>query len=335
MELSELAGGLKVSKTCVGCWQFNDNKGAGTWKAQSYEVSKAIVDKAFELGLNFFDTAECYAGSEVTLGKCLQGRRQDAIIASKFGFREGITTPPYSPEQIDEAITASLEKLQTTYVDLMQVHCAHFLKDNKECVEELKRQIGRGRIRQYGLSNYGPNNLRSLFEHDTSAVSNQMSYNLLWRSLEHEVLPICREKGIGVLVYSPLQQGLLSGRFNTPEEVPGGRRRGKLYFGDRTKKSLHGQAGMEKEMFETLGRIRNICSKAGVPMSKTSLAWLLQQEGVASVIVGCRTPEQLEENSKIVNLSDDVVKQLTEATDELKAKLGKTLDQWVHPDRFD
>ncbi|KAL5006745.1 hypothetical protein ScPMuIL_015551 [Solemya velum] len=335
MELSELAGGLRVPKICVGCWQFNDNKSNASWEAQSYEVSKSIVDKAFELGLNFFDTAQGYGGSEVILGKCLQGRRQDAIIASKFGFREGINTPPYSPEQIDEAITACLEKLQTTYVDLMQVHFAHFLKDNKECIEELKRQIGRGRIKQYGLCNYGPNNLKSLFEHDTSAASNQMGYNLLWRSLEHEVLPICREKKVGILAYSPLQQGLLSGRFNTPEELPEGRRRGKLFSGDSTKMSRHGQAGMEKEVFEALGRIRDICSKADVPMSKASLAWLLQQEGVASVIVGCRTPEQLEENSKIVKLSDDVVKQLTEATDELKAKLGKTLDQWVHPDRCD
>ncbi|XP_063421088.1 1-deoxyxylulose-5-phosphate synthase YajO-like [Mytilus trossulus] len=324
---------LNVSRLCLGCWQFNANKANPSWDAQPEEVSKAIVDKCFEVGVNFFDTAEGYGGSEEVLGKCLKGRRQNAIIASKFGFRQGVDTPSYTAEQIDEAITKCLRKLETDYLDLLQVHFPSFMSDPAAGVKELERQKALGRIRYYGVSNYGPKNMKQLLEAGGKPVTNQMGYNLLWRSAEFEVLPICKENGVGILAYSPLQQGLLSGRFAKPEDVPVGRKRGKLFSKESCDISRHGQPGAEKEVFEALDKIRDICKRADVTMAKASLAWLVQQENVQSYIVGASSPEQIVDNTQIPTLSDSVVRELCAATDPIKLKIGKVLDQWAHPDR--
>ena len=323
---------LNVSRLCLGCWQFNANKANASWDAQSEEVSKAIVDKCFEVGVNFFDTAEGYGGSEEVLGKCLQGRRKDAIVASKFGFRDGVNTPPYTAQQIDEAITKSLNKLQTDYLDIMQVHFPSFLVSAKDGVKELQRQVSLGRIRYYGVSNYGPKNMKELLEAGGKPITNQIGYNLLWRSPEYDVLPICQENAVSVLAYSPLQQGLLSGRFSKHEDLPAGRKRGKLFSPDCSELARHGQPGAEKEVFEAIAKMKDICQRANVTMAKASLAWLLQ-DNVSCVIVGASSPDQIVENVNIPTLPDSVVKELSAATEPVKLKIGKVLDQWAHPDR--
>ncbi|XP_055959161.1 uncharacterized oxidoreductase YccK [Patella vulgata] len=160
-----------------------------------------------------------------------------------------------------------------------------------------------------------------------------MGYNLLWRSVEYDVQPICKERGISILAYSPLQQGLLSGRFNSIDDIPVGRRRGKLFADVGDSPARHGLPGCEKEVFEAVNRIKAICARENINMAQASIAWLLQQDAVPVVIVGAKNPEQVVANSKIIKLSDSVVKELSDATEEVKAKLGRALDQWVHPDR--
>ncbi|XP_045167959.2 1-deoxyxylulose-5-phosphate synthase YajO-like [Mercenaria mercenaria] len=326
---------IKVSRICLGCWQMNDNKANASWEAQTYETSKACVDKCLELGINFFDTAEGYAGSEEVLGKCLQGRRQDAVIASKFGFREGPFTPAYSAVQIDESITKGLRKLQTNYIDLLQAHFPSFIENTDEALTELKRQVSLGRIKSFGVCNFGPKNLKTLLDKDPSflPVSNQICYNLLWRSAEPGILPICKEKDIAILAYSPLQQGLLSGNYMTVDDVPMGRRRGKLFSPESCSLGRHGTPGCEKELFEALQSMKGLCTKANVPMAKAALSWVMQQQNKPVVIVGCRTPEQVVENYNVVKISDELVKELTDATEALKDKVGSALDQWATPDR--
>ncbi|XP_052246965.1 1-deoxyxylulose-5-phosphate synthase YajO-like [Dreissena polymorpha] len=324
---------LKVSRICLGCWQMNGNNANINWDAQPYETSKACVDKCLELGINFFDTAEGYAGSEEILGRCLLGRRQDAIIATKFGFRDGIGTPAYSAVQIDEAITKSLRKLQTDYIDLLQAHFPSFISNTEEAITELKRQVSLGRIRSWGVCNFGPKNLKSLIDMGEIPVSNQIGYNLLWRSPEREVIPICKDKDIAVLAYSPLQQGLLSGNYMTLQDVPEGRRRGKLFAPTSTEKSRHGQPGCEPEMFEALHAMKDLCTKADVPMAKAALSWILQQEIRPVVIVGCSSPEQVVDNYNVMKITDELMHQLSLVTEKVKEKLGTTMDQWMHPDR--
>ncbi|CAI9727746.1 aldo-keto reductase YdjG-like [Octopus vulgaris] len=324
---------LKVTPVCLGTWQFNNGITNNTWDAQTEELSKTIVDKAFQVGINFFDTAEAYPRSEGVLGKCLEGRRHNAVIATKYGFRSTGPSESYTAEAIDAAITTSLQSLKTNYIDIYQIHWPDMVADYTATVEELKRQVAKGRIHYYGVCNFGPKNMKSILEAGGQPISNQIGYNLLWRSIEHEVKPICMEKNISILAYSPLQQGLLSGKYLTPDSLPEGRRRGKLFSKSSTTMSRHGQDGHEKLLFETLGKLKEICTEADINMSVASLSWLLQQQNVRSIIVGARNPEQIEQNVNIVKLSQDVLKKMTEATDDLKQALGKTLDAWVTPDR--
>ncbi|KAL3832428.1 hypothetical protein ACJMK2_024071 [Sinanodonta woodiana] len=327
MQRVKLSGtDLNVSRICIGCWQMNNNQ-AHTWEAQTLEASNRII-----VLITLVHKAG-YAGSEEVLGKCLEGRRRDAIIATKFGFRDGITTPPYSAAQIDEAVTKSLQKLQTDYIDLLQTHFPSFIANMDEALEELKRQQARGRIRHFGVCNFGPKNLKDVMAKGVVPVSCQLGYSLLWRSAEYEVIPICRENNINILAYSPLQQGLLSGKYSKLEDLPEGRRRGKLFSAESTKLSRHGQTGAEAEMFEFLQKMRDVCAKADVPMSKAAISWIMQKEPTSVAIVGCRTPEQVVENSKIIRIPDSMVEQLTEASEPIKAKIGKQLDQWSSPDR--
>ncbi|XP_064614986.1 1-deoxyxylulose-5-phosphate synthase YajO-like [Liolophura sinensis] len=324
---------LSVSPVCIGCWQFNDGKDTVNWDAQPQEVSKQVVEKALEVGINFFDTAEGYSGSEEVLGRSLRGRRQDAIIATKYGFREGPSTQPYTAVQVEEAIERSLKKLEMSYIDLLQIHFPSFVADIGETIKELDRQVSLGKIRYYGVSNYGPKNLREFFDAGGKPISNQLCYNLLWRSIENEVLPICREKNMSILAYSPLQQGLLSGRFKNAEDFPEGRRRGKLFGKDSTKLSRHGQDGAEKEVFQALEAIRKVCDRESIPMARAALSWVIQQPSVPVVIVGARTPEQVVENSKVVTLKQEVLDELASVTEDVKKAVGSSLDQWAHPDR--
>ncbi|KAK0058256.1 1-deoxyxylulose-5-phosphate synthase YajO [Biomphalaria pfeifferi] len=324
---------LKVSRFCLGTWQFNDGEDNVTWPAQSAELSKSVVDKCLELGINFFDTAEGYKNSEKVLGKALLGRRQDAVVATKFGFRDGIGTPPYSAQEIDEAVTRSLQNLQTTYLDILQVHFPSFIRDNVEAVTELERQVSLGRIRYYGFSNFAPNRIKAFVEAGGKPVVNQIGYNLLWRSPELELIPECQKFGINLLAYSPLQQGLLTGKFARLSDVPEGRRRGRLFSKDSTSLSRHGQDGAEEEVDQALKRIREICNNAGIQMSKAALSWILQQDGIAVVIAGASSPEQVIENSEIIKLNNDIIQQLTKATEEVKKKIGPSLDQWAAEDR--
>jgi len=336
MEKRNLPGtDLQVSPLCLGCWQFNDSKDTVNWQGQDRKTSKAIVDKCFEVGINFFDTAEGYAGSEEVVGYCLKGRRQDAVVATKYGFREGPGTPPYSPAEIDEAVTRSLRKMETDYIDILQIHFPSFVKDIDETVKELNSQIARGRIRHYGFSNWGPKNLQQYLDAGAKPVVNQIGYNLLWRSVEYEVKPICAANNISILAYSPLQQGLLTGKFSSLSEVPEGRRRGKLFsnVGDNNKLARHGQEGAEAEVSEALTKLKAICDSNKLDMAAASLAWVFQQEAVPVAIVGASSPDQIERNSKVINLSPELLKQMSDATQAVKDKIGKQLDQWASPDR--
>ncbi|RUS89422.1 hypothetical protein EGW08_002795 [Elysia chlorotica] len=324
---------LKVSPVCLGTWQFNDSAKDITWPAQTADESKAIVDKCFELGINFFDTAEAYKNSEGVLGRALEGRRQDVVVATKFGFREGPFTPPYTAQQIDEAVTKSLTNLKTSYLDILQIHFPSFVKDTKETIEELERQKSLGRIRYYGLSNYGPKNMKEFMDAGGKPVVNQIGYNLLWRSPEHAMIPDCLKYGINLMAYSPLQQGLLTGKFSQLSDVPEGRRRGKLFSKDSTPLARHGQEGCEQEVDEALKKLSEICKNANVAMSAAALSWVLQQNGIEVVIAGASSPQQMVDNCKIVQLDNEVLRQMTEATDALKQKVGLSLDQWAPVDR--
>ena len=164
---------------------------------------------------------------------------------------------------------------------------------------------------------------------------NELPYNLLWRAIEDNVLPTCIEKGVSVACYSSLLHGLLTGKFRSVDDLPPGRARTR-HFSSSREGIRHGEPGAEKETFEAIDRIREISEEAGLPMAQVAIAWLLQQQGVTTVIAGARNREQVRINASaaLLELPKDVMDALTQTTDPLKQKLGPNADMWQSDSRI-
>lgn len=313
--------GLQVSAVALGCWQL---AGDLTWGRQEEGDSLAAVDAALELGINFFDNAEMYGEgrAEEILGKSLLGRRDRAIIASK------VNRKPMTQAAVMQACEESLKRLRTDYIDLYQIHFIDRgtpLEETAAGFLELKKA---GKIRAFGTCNSGVQDLTELMRLE-KIQTNQMPYSLLWRAIEFQIQGKCLESQIGLLCYSPLAQGLLTGKFSSAEEVPPGRARTR-HFSKSRPHTRHGEPGFERETFAAIEEIRSIALEAGVPMARLSLAWVLHQRGVVSVLCGARNPRQVRENALAAELSisEETLARLSEATEELKALLGPNPDPW-------
>jgi len=318
---------ISVSVVAVGCWAF---AGESTWGPQSEADSIATVRAALDAGVNLFDTAEGYGGgdSEAVLGRALAGRRHEAVIATK------VSRSNLSGRAVQQACERSLQRLQTDYIDLYQAHWPNPKIPLEETWEALERLRDQGKVRAIGVCNFGLNDLSDLLALGWMET-NQLPYSLLWRAIEYGIRQKCTDEGIGILCYSPLVQGLLTGKFSSPEEVPEGRARTRLFSSDRPQ-ARHGEAGCETEVFSALEKIRHICAEIEQPMASVSLAWLLHQPGVTSVIVGARKPHQIGQTAQAADLelSSAVVEALTAATEEVKRKLGPNPDMWQAESRF-
>jgi myo-inositol catabolism protein IolS len=313
--------GIRVSPIALGCWQF---AGDATWGPQDRRASIATVHAAFESGVTFFDSAEMYGAglSEEILGEALRGRRDRTVIATK------VHRTPMTGRAIREACEASLRRLQTDFVDLYQIHYWDRNVPVEECVQALLSLRKEGKIRAIGVSNSGTRDLSEMMLHAPPAT-NQMPYSLLWRAIEFEIQPLCVSKGIGILAYSPLAQGLLSGTFRSPDEVPEGRARTRLFSRDRPQ-TRHGEPGREELAFAAVARIRALCAEASIPMTQASLAWLMDRPAIVAAVVGARTPAQIRENasSMFLALPAPLSTELTMITDALKNSLGSNPDPW-------
>lgn len=318
---------ITVSVTAMGCWAL---AGDDAWGFQDDKDSIDTVHAALDVGVNFFDTAEGYGNgrSERVLGQALAGRRDTAVIATK-------ASPSHlSSPEIERACERSLRLLQTDYIDLYQIHWPSRsvpIAESLQALEKLQRQ---GKIRAIGVCNFGPTDFAELLTVG-GCESNQLPYGLLWRGIEYEIGPACANYDVGILCYSPLAQGLLTGKFASADDVPPGRARTR-HFSSTRLQTRHGEEGCEAETFATIDKVRHICQKIGVPMTQVALAWLLHQQGVTSVLAGARRPEQIKQNARAsdLELSSDVVSDLAKATDVLKQRLGTNLDQYQSDSRF-
>jgi len=216
---------------------------------------------------------------------------------------------------------------------LYQVHWASNMADTRETVQTLEKLQAAGKIKSYGVCNFGVKSLQDFFDCGGRPITNQLPYNLLWRAIEFEILPYCREKNVAVLTYSSLQQGLLTGRFTEASQIPEGRRRTRHFRSDSTKLSRHGQKGCEALTFQTLQRIRGLTSDG---MADASVQWLLCQPGVTSVLIGASKPGQVSDNVKAIGrmLDDDTREKLADATADLKTELGSNPDMWAKISRY-
>ncbi|MBL4575065.1 MAG: aldo/keto reductase [Opitutaceae bacterium] len=302
---------LEVPVISFGCWQFGSVE---TWGEQSQADSTEAVHAALDCGINLFDTAAAYGGgqSEEVLGKALKGRRSEAIIASKQG------SP--NPAQIEARCDHSLKMLGTDVIDLYQIHWARHETPLEDHLEVMHRLRDKGKIRYFGVSNFGLKDMEITIPYgEHPLVSNQLPYSLLWRAIEDEINPVLDKNTVGLLCYSPLMQGLLTGRYKTPDSFPEGRRSTRVFTEDGGKRA-----------FETLAEIEKISDKAGISMQVLALHWLLSNKTVSSVITGARNAKQIRENAAVVDTTVDpqILNQLTAATDSLKQAMGPNPDLW-------
>lgn len=318
-------GDIQVSPIALGCWPFS---GGEFWGRQEDADSIAAVHAALDAGINFFDTAENYPRSEEVLGKGLVGRRDEAVIATKVSARN------LAPGDLVEACERSLRALQTDYIDLYQIHWPNWEVPLTETVGALDGLQAEGKVRAYGVCNFADRDLTEMVAAG-QCVTDQLPYSLVWRSIERTVLPLCRENGIGVICYSPLAQGVLTGRYASADEVPEGLARTRHYSGQR-RLAKHGEPGLEEELFATVSKVREIASELGEPMAAVSLAWLRQQAGVTSLLVGARNAEEVGRNlpSLELTLSESILQRLDAETQAVKEAVGTNLDMWYAPTRM-
>jgi len=318
---------ILVSVVAMGCWAL---AGDSTWGPQDTGESIAAVRAALDAGVSLFDTAEGYGegASETILGRALAGRRREAVIATK------VSCSNLSGADVRQACERSLRRLQTDYIDLYQVHWPSRTVPLEETIEALERLREQGKVRALGVCNFGVSDLADLLALGR-CESNQLPYSLLWRAIEYEIQPKCVEAGLGILCYSSLAQGLLSGKFASPDEVPEGRARTRYFSKDRPQ-VRHGEVGCEAETFAAIERIRRISEQIGQPMAKLAVAWLLRRPGVTSVIAGARRPDQIQQTAQAADLelSAETDVALTEATEEIKRILGANPDMWQSESRF-
>jgi myo-inositol catabolism protein IolS len=289
----------------------------------------ATMRTAFELGINFFDTARAYADgeSERQLGEAVAGFRDEVVIASKPKAGD------LSAGEIARECEQSLQDLGTDRIDLYQIHWPKRVVPLEETARAMERLVEQGKVRAIGVCNFGPVDLGEWLGL-ASCSTDQVAYSMIARGAEFELSPLCEKHGVGILCYSPLAQGLLAGVYESADAVPSGKARTRHFAGTRPE-ARHGEEGCERETFEALGRVRAVAERIGRPMGEVALAWALHKPAVASVLVGASRPEQVRRNAVAADLvlSEADVAELDGSTAVVKERLGASLDMWASPAR--
>lgn len=306
---------LRLSVVGLGCWLM----GNAGWAAMDDNDSIAVIHAALDLGVNWLDTAEEYGNgySERVIGRALAGlKREDVIIATK------INPGHLSKQELPKALDGSLERLNTDYVDLYHIHwpstecryhSSHTDVPRQETMEAFMAEQEKGKIRYLGVSNFDAAQMAEVWQYGRFE-SLQPPYSLYWRHIEGEDVPFCLEHTIGIVAYSPLAQGLLTGKFNLQNRPGSGdiRAQNKLFFSPTYEVAVKG-----------LSVVRQIAEKYGNTPTQTALRWVLQQPGVAATIVGARTVQQAVQNVGAADwaLSTEDVDTLTAVGDRVMATL--------------
>ncbi len=310
MEFRKLGdSNLKVSEVSLGSWL---TYGAGVERDRTEACTKA----AFDAGINFFDTANVYGSgaAETAWGEVLKGfTRSDYVLATKVFFPMSDTDSGLSREQIHKQIDASLERLQTDYVDLYQCHRPDPETPIEETMEALTEVCEAGKAREIGFSEWTVEQIRAGLEvpNTKKFVSSQPQYSMIWRAPEAELIPFCEEDDISQVVWSPLAQGVLTGKYRPGEPPPEDSR--------AASESMNWAMGrfQSDELLDAVQDLTPIAEDAGLTMAQLALAWVLRQENVASTIIGASRPEQVFDNVKAsgVKLSQDTLDAIDEALD--------------------
>lgn len=321
---------IEISKIGFGTWALS---GGAQWGEQDDADAVNAVAKALDVGMTFLDTAEGYGKgkSEKIIGRALKdGKREKAVIASK------VSPGNLKADDLKQSCEKSLERMDTDYIDLYQVHWPNTDVPIEETMQALQELKDAGKIRAIGISNFGPRDMNEIFKTGVEVASNQLAYNLVFRAIEYDILPICREHGLSVLAYSPLMQGVLTGKFAKPEDVSDERARTRIYDSERHLYANHGETGAEDEIFDFLDVLKEVAEDLDETMAHVALAWVSEQDGVGSAIVGGRNPSQVDRNVKAgdLELPADAIRRLSDESEGVKAKMGPNADMWQVPSRI-
>ncbi|WP_419874219.1 aldo/keto reductase [Candidatus Pristimantibacillus sp. PTI5] len=297
--------GLDVSRICLGCMSYGmPERGNAPWSLNE-EESRSFIKQALELGINFFDTANMYSDgtSEEFVGRALKSfaRREEIVLATKVRFRmhPGPNGEGLSRKAIMNEIDNSLRRLGTDYVDLYQIHRWDYGTPIEETMEALHDVVKAGKARYIGASSmYAWQFLKAQHAAErngwTKFISMQNHLNLLYREEEREMLPLCREDGIGVIPWSPLAKGLLTRDWNEQTARSSNDQVAKAFYSKT--------ADADRKVVE---RVAEVAANRGIPRAQVALAWVLQKEPVTAPIVGATKPHHLEDAVAAVSVKLD------------------------------
>jgi aryl-alcohol dehydrogenase-like predicted oxidoreductase len=283
------ASDLEVSEISLGSWL---TYGVGV----EAEAARACLDRAFEVGINFIDTANIYGrgAAETFLGEALAGRPRDSyILATKLFFPMTESDRGLSAAQVEKQLDASLKRLRTDHVDLYQCHRYDEETPLEETMRALTRAVESGKARYIGFSEWPADKIKAAIDMPNVArfVSSQPQYSLLWRAPEKEVIPLCAANGISQIVWSPLAQGVLTGKYRPGAPVPADSRAASDEMGDWI------GAWLRPPVLEAVERLKPLAAEAGLSLAQFALAWVLREPNVASAITGASRPAQVDDNA--------------------------------------
>jgi 1-deoxyxylulose-5-phosphate synthase len=287
----------------------------GSWLTYSGGVeqqqAEACIHKAFDVGINFIDTANVYGrgAAESLLGEVLQGiDRSSYLLATKVYFPMSESDQGLSAAQIRKQIDASLQRLKTDYVDLYQCHRYDVNTPLEETMEALTEVVRQGKARYIGFSEWNPTQIQAALKlpNVEQFVSSQPQYSMLYRKPEAEVFPLCAENGIGQIVWSPLAQGVLTGKYKPGEALPQDSR--------AANDKMNGFMGnlMNDRVLSAVQNLKPIAERLNISTAQLALAWVLRDQRVTAAIIGASRPEQVVDNAAAseVTLSDEVLREI-------------------------
>ncbi|WNG40107.1 aldo/keto reductase [Archangium violaceum] len=317
--------GLFVSELCFGAMTFG---GEGYWKAigaQGQAEADKLVGRSLDAGINFFDTANVYSHgvSEQMLGKALGAKRSSVVLATKVRGRmgPGVNELGLSRGHIMDSVHASLKRLGTDYIDLYQIHGYDAVTPLDETLRALDDLVRQGKVRYLGASNLAAWQLMKalgISEHKGLArfESLQAYYTIAGRDLERELVPLMKDQHLGLMVWSPLAGGFLSGKYRREQQGPQGSRRVEFDFPPVNK----------ERAYDIIDVMDGVAKEHGVSVARVALAWLLHQSHVTTIIIGAKTEQQLEDNlaATTLKLSPEQLAKL-----DAVSKLPPEYPQWM------
>ena len=297
MKYRELGdSGIQVSEICLGSWLTYGVDVEAT-------AARACLDRAFDEGINFIDTANAYGrgAAETFLGDALKGHPRDSyVMATKLYFPMSDTDKGLSRAQIEKQIDASLTRLKTDYVDLYQCHRYDDETPIEETMDALSAVVRSGKARAIGFSEWSPKNIADALAvpNTVKFVSSQPQYSLLWRRPKAKVIPLCVANGISQIVWSPLAQGVLTGKYKPGTTPPDSR---------AAHPGMGGFIGrfMTDDVLNAVAKLQPLAAEAGCTLPQLALAWVLREPNIAAAIVGASRPDQVSDNAKASGLMID------------------------------